>query len=130
PPHGREAGEREGHHVRSGPEVDNPVHALAVGDGRTDLFDQRRTGRLHGDARQDGAGRVSHGSADGAGLRERRRGNEPENRRGGQNNRRCTPSVRHRVIAPAGTAKRKSRSWYPLPKMLSIALFPSWHAYS
>ena len=43
---GAEPGQREGHGVRAGPQVDDAVQAVAVGDGGADFFDQRRRWRL------------------------------------------------------------------------------------
>ncbi len=50
-PEGVEALERRGHDVNAGPQVDNLVSPVAIGDGRANLFDQHRTGRLDGHAR-------------------------------------------------------------------------------
>ena len=43
-PEGIEAGQTEGDHIGAGPQIDDVVPALAVGDDRADLLDQRRTG--------------------------------------------------------------------------------------
>ena len=41
--------------VHAGPEIDDPIKALVVGDDDADLFDQRGTGGFDRDARQHGA---------------------------------------------------------------------------
>ena len=61
-------GQRERHQIRARAQIDNPVLAGVVGDDRTDFFDQGRTGGLHRDAWQDGAGRVVDHAGNG-GLR-------------------------------------------------------------
>ena len=69
-----------------GTQVNDPVHALAVGDGGADLLDQRRTPDVYLHARKDGAGSVFHDPGDAAlrpcggwqqEKRQRRRHHEP-----------------------------------------------------
>ncbi len=52
PLEGAKAGEREGNSIRAGPQIDDVVPALVVGDDAADLFDQGRTGGFHRDAGQ------------------------------------------------------------------------------
>ena len=61
-----EAGQRERDCVNPGPQIHKLVLSLVVGDDGADLFDQRRTGRFHCDARQDCSRRVSHRPPDAA----------------------------------------------------------------
>ena len=67
---GVEAGQREGHRVDARPEILDAVLTGAVGGDGTDLFDERRTRGLDGDAGQYGPGRVFH-EAGNRRLRER-----------------------------------------------------------
>ncbi len=47
-----------------GPQVDDPVQALTVGDDGADLVDEGRTGGFDGDARQHRARGIAHDSRD------------------------------------------------------------------
>ena len=51
----RNPGRRERHRVDAGPQIDDPVQALSVGDGGAHFFDERRAGGFHRYARQDSA---------------------------------------------------------------------------
>ena len=73
-------GQREGHGIGAGPQIDDVVAALAVGDDGPDLFDQRRAGGFHRHAGQHRARRVSHDARDaarGGGLCRRARRRKP-----------------------------------------------------
>src|SRR6185436_13822678 len=70
----------EGDRVGAGPQVGDLVVALFVGDRGADFLDQRRTGRLNGDAGQHGAGGIPGHAGNRArrgGLRPRRYWKEP-----------------------------------------------------
>ena len=56
----RESGQREGHVVRAGTQVDDGVATRPVGDRDATTLDQRRTRRLDGDTRQDATGVVGN----------------------------------------------------------------------
>ena len=61
---GTESGKRERHRVRPRVEIDDLVDALAVGDGRSHLFNQRRTRGFNRDARKHRAACILHDPAD------------------------------------------------------------------
>ena len=85
---GGEAGEPERNGVGARAQVDDPVHPVAVGDGRADLFNQRRAGGFDGHTGQHAARCVANGTGDRAAdrrLRSRRRGQEDETPHRNQN---------------------------------------------
>ena len=57
-PDGAETRQRERHRVGAGPQVDDLVPAVRVGDDGPDLFDERRARRFDGHAGQHGPGRI------------------------------------------------------------------------
>ena len=61
-----EAGERERHFVEAGPQIDNRVSALLVGDRVADPLDQRGARGLDGHAGQNAAARILDDARDGA----------------------------------------------------------------
>ena len=65
-PDGLEPGQGEDDVVRPRREIDDAILARAVGHRRAALLDQRVARRFDGDARQEGAARVSHESGDAA----------------------------------------------------------------
>ena len=64
--HGSESLQREGDHVGAGPEIDDPVAPLAVGDDGARPFDERRARGLHRHAGEHRATFVTHNTRDGA----------------------------------------------------------------
>ena len=84
-PDGAETGEAERHGVGPGPQLDDPVCAGAVGDGRARLFDEGGAGGLDGDARQEGPRCVPYDAGNATGGRlcqERNRQEETADREG------------------------------------------------
>src|SRR4029077_1122425 len=77
-------GRREGVDART--EILDPVLARAIGDGRTGLLDERRTGGFNRHTRQHAARRVFDDAGD-AGLCERGTGKEEEERPDGKQTR-------------------------------------------
>ena len=67
-PEDRKAGQRERDAVHAGSQLDDLVRALSVGHRRPDFFNQRRTGRLHRDARQHRSRRILHETSYGGGA--------------------------------------------------------------
>jgi hypothetical protein len=55
-----ETRQSEGHRVKAGPDVNNGVTSILVGDFGARSFDQRLASRFNLHARQDGTARVSH----------------------------------------------------------------------
>ena len=68
PPNRLEAGETEGDDIGAGPQIDDAVKPLFIGEDGADLFNEGRTGCLDGHAGQHCSGRVSEDSRDAARL--------------------------------------------------------------